>query len=116
MFEPYKEIIKDIKNQNKKYIKHIQGETSQAVFAINTTELFDEKIESIRKINENLAGEINQAIEPLQNINFIPDNLIISKFLVSYNSIKNLIYNFEKYEVSLTKNQFNDIKKIKKKK
>src|SRR5699024_4578766 len=87
--------------------------TSQAVFAINTTELFDEKIESIRKINENL-GEINQAIEPMQNINFIPDNLIISKFLVSYNSIKNLIDNFEKYEVSLTKNQLNALNKIKK--
>lgn len=114
MFEPYKEVIKDINNQNKKYIKHTQGATSQAVFAINTTELFDEKIESIRKINENLAGEINQAIEPMQNINFIPDNLIISKFLVSYNSIKNLIDNFEKYEVSLTKNQLNALNKIKK--
>src|SRR5699024_12045470 len=110
----YKQINKNKNKQKKKYIKHNQGATRQAVLEINTTEILDEKIESIRKINENLAGENNQAIETMQNINFIPDNLIISKFLVSYNSIKNLIDNFEKYEVSLTKNQLNALNKIKK--
>ena len=115
MFKPYKEIIKGIEEQSKEHAKIMQAASNHAQPAIIASEIINEKIELIGKTNKDLAEQINNIIKPIQNINSSPDDLIISNFINSYNSTKELIDNFEEYDNIESDNRLSDINKAKEK-
>lgn len=113
MFNPYKEIIKEVDEQSKEHAKIMQSASNQAQPIIIASGIINEKIELIRKTNKDLAEQIDKVMNPLKDIDTISNDLIIPNFIDSYNSMKELINNFEDYEDNLTEGQSSALNEIK---